>query len=107
MNSVLTEFTNICAVCGRPYAVTHHLIFGNSLRKLADEDGLILPLCDDCHTKGSVFSRVHDNSMAESLSKIIGQVAYEKEWYRNHNYMPIGEDFAREAFMQRYGRSYL
>ena len=103
MKSIITEYTDICAICGKPSECEHHCIFGRGLRDLADEDKLILPMCNGCHNMESkVSSRIHDNPMAEALSKMLGQLAWEKNYYK-----PEGEDEARKAFMKRYGRSYL
>ncbi len=74
----------------------HHLIFG-SLRHLADADKLILPLCRICHQE------LHHNTQANELSKICGQLAYEKEKCCSG----MSADEAREDFRKRYGRSYL
>lgn len=106
MKSIITEFTEICAICGKPSECEHHLVFGQGMRNLADEDKLILPMCNDCHNMNHyLVSRIHDNPMAEALSKMVGQLAFEKEYYR---FSTSGNlDKARMAFMKRYGRSYL
>lgn len=93
--SIVTEYKTICFFCGKPAQCEHHLIFGNGLRKLADKDGLKVPSCDRCHEKGAVIEKVHENPMAEKLSKMLGQAIYEKK---------IG---TREEFRDRYGISYL
>lgn len=102
MNSIVTKYTEFCAICGKPTECQHHLIFGTGVHKLADEDKLILPMCHKCHNMGLATNKLHDNSMAESLSKMVGQLAWEKNYYRTTE-----EDEAREAFMKRYSRSYL
>lgn len=101
LKTIVTEYTEICSICGKPRQCDHHLIYG-SYHKLADKDGLILPMCNDCHNMGDITRRIHGNSMAENLSKIVGQLAWEKEYYRNGQ-----QDKAREAFRKRYGVSYL
>ena len=73
------KYSGYCFFCGKPALHEHHCVFGNGLRKLADEDGLKVTTCDYCHTLGNVLNRVHDN--------------------------PTLED-ARERFRKRYGRSY-
>lgn len=85
---MVTEYTNICFICGRPKEHTHHLINGTGLRKLCDEDGLTAPVCNECHTF------IHSHGSAEALCKIIGQMEFEKTR-------------TREQFRKRYGRSYL
>lgn len=92
---IVTDYDKICIFCGRPVECEHHLLFGNGIRKLAEQDGLKVPICNNCHNMGSTIERVHDNSMAEKLSKILGQVIYEAK---------IG---SREEFRARYGKSYL
>ena len=103
MKSIITEYTENCLLCGKPNAVQHHLIFGNSSRGLADEDELIIPLCNECHTSGLLISRIHDNPCAEKLSKMLGQMAYEKHLVADGK----SEKQARECFRKRYGRSFL
>ena len=72
----------------------HHLVFGRGMRKLAEEDGLKIPLCNSCHNM-NLWSCIHGNQAAEKLSKMLGQMAYEAK---------IG---SREDFRKRYGKSYL
>ena len=89
--------------CGKPCYSEHHLLFGTGIRPLAEEDGIKVPICEQCHTSGKVSERIHDNSMAEKLSKIAGQLAFEKRKCAEG----MTEDDAREAFRKRYGGSYL
>ena len=106
MKSILTKYTEYCAFCGRPTEAEHHLIFGSGFRKLSEEDGLKLPCCNECHNMGKLTERIHDNPKAEILSKMLGQMAWEKQYYKNL----LGEqgDPAREAFRERFfRRSYL
>lgn len=106
---MVTEYTEICVFCGRPKECTHHLIFGNGLHKLADQDGLTIPMCNRCHNMGLIIDRIHENPAAETLSKIAGQLAWEKEYIADRLELPFGDirQEARDAFMERYGRSYL
>ena len=103
MKSIVTNYTEYCLFCGTPTTTGHHLIFGRGMRKLADEDGLIIPCCDNCHTMNKVTNKIHDNPMAEKMSKIIGQLAYEKHKVAEG----MTEEQARESFRKRYGQSYL
>jgi hypothetical protein len=96
MKSIVTDYTDMCFFCGKPPDCEHHLLFGNGIRPLADEDGIKVPICNTCHTLGSVAGRIHDNPMAEKLSKMLGQAIWES--YHNHD---------REAFRKRYGKSLL
>lgn len=102
--SIVTIYGDICFFCGNPKECEHHLLFGNA-RRLAEEDGLKVPSCNRCHNMGQVRERIHDNSMAEDLSKKLGQAVWEKEYYRQRSKEEY--DPARKAFIQRYGRSYL
>lgn len=70
---------------------------------MAEQDGIKVPICEQCHTSGKVIERIHDNPMAEKLSKIAGQLAFEKRKCAEG----FSEDDAREIFRKRYGRSYL
>lgn len=106
--NVVTDSEN-CIFCNhRPHGV-HHLLFGTSARKLCDEDGLYIPICDECHTMGkleygySKDTKIHGNSKAEDLSKMLGQAIYEREQAFNG----ASRDDARQSFIRRYGRSYL
>lgn len=104
-NSVIVENEVISAFSGVMAECRHHLIFGNGRRDLAEEDGIWIPCTDDEHTTGELARRIHDNSMAESLSKIAGQLAWESEYYRKA--AGCGQFSARKAFRMRYGKSYL
>ena len=110
MKSKVTEYNRYSAFSGSPAECQHHLIFGNGRHKLADEDGLIIGLLNKEHNASETGTKdqVHWNPAAEKLSKIAGQLA----WERNYLIDKLG-DFdevsreAREAFRKRYGESYL
>ena len=93
--SIVTNDTYACYFCGKKADCEHHLLFGNGTRKLAEEDGIKVPVCNTCHTIGPVIGRIHDNPVGEKLSKMLGQAIYENK---------IG---TRDDFMKRYGKSYL
>jgi hypothetical protein len=98
------NYSSICAFCGKPLnnKTEHHLLFGKD-RAYAEQDGIKLPACDNCHTMGKNTDKIHGNIMAEKLSRIAGQLAYEKQ--------KVSEGFscdeARESFRKRYGKSFL
>lgn len=100
------KYNHICAFCGKYTQTTHHLIFGNfgSYREKADEDGLTIPVCDNCHTMAAVREKIHDNPMAEKLSKMLGQIAWEKNEIEKEK---ITSEEARKKFRSRYGKSWL
>lgn len=95
MDSIVTEYRNNCIFCGKPTKEQHHLIFGTSRRALSEADGLKIPCCTNCHTMNGISEKIHGNPIAEKMSKIIGQLAYEAY---------VG---TREEFRRRYGESYL
>lgn len=96
---------SICPICQSAYAeAEHHLIFGTALRRLADQDGLTIKTCNNCHTMASrVTNRIHDNMAAEALSKMLGQALYENQQLA----AGASQEAAREKFIERYGMSYL
>lgn len=95
-----------CFFCNAKASCEHHLIFGMSQRELAEEDGIKVPSCDNCHTIGK--NRIHDNVMAEKLSKMLGQALWELDYVKkNTMYGYTIGDNAREKFRKRYGKSYL
>ena len=120
---MITNYTQYCLICGKPKDCEHHLLRGSS-RKLADADGITIPLCDNCHTVGRALDgklradcKIHKNAMAENLSLIIGQLAWEKNCIIElllfgeglHGFETTQEvsDYAREEFRKRYERSWL
>lgn len=90
---MITEYDNLCIMCNKPAECKHHLIFGVAHRELADQDDLIVPLCNSCHNMGK--DAIHGNVAAEKLSKILGQVIWESKFGN------------RAAFIARYGKSYI
>lgn len=109
--SAITKYNNVSVFSGTPKETDHHCIFGNGLRELADEDGLTIPLLHREHNlspKGTIY-QIHGNPAAEKLSKIVGQLAWERNYLISKYESPdedLGEE-AREAFRKRYGKSYL
>ena len=104
--SIVTRYEGISVFSGYVRDCRHHLIFGTGKREKAEEDGLWIPLLDKEHTMGCIGERIHGNSAAEYLSKMCGQLAYEKEYYRKKLFSS-DQDPARDAFLIRYGESYL
>ena len=97
MQSIVTKYTQFCALCGKPTTEEHHLVFGISERDLAEQDGLKIGICSQCH----LFHK--NNPIACKMSKMMGQLAFEKRKCAEG----ATEDEAREMFRKRYGRSYL
>jgi predicted HNH restriction endonuclease len=89
--SIITDDMTHCYNCGSTYGIQmHHAIYGSANRKLADEDGLIVPLCHACHDS------LH--RLNPKLAYSIRQVA-QKAWEAVYG--------GREAFLKRYGRSWM
>ncbi len=111
--NIVTEYTELSAFSASGKECDHHLIFGSGLRKLAEEDGLILPLTNREHNTGPIPERIHDNPAAEKLSKMLGQVTWELDYASTLLAKKDGKTSkdcrseAREAFRRRYGISYL
>lgn len=105
-NSIVTQFEDISAFSGRPAECKHHLIFGIASREIADQDGVWIPLTNDEHNlsmMGTIY-QIHGNPAAEKLSKIAGQLAWEKHYIAVNL---VDEKEAREWFMKKYGKSFL
>lgn len=116
MKSIVTDDCVACFICGREAEAEHHLVFGTAGRELSEKDGLKVPVCNNCHNMGEITRRIHGNSMAERMSKIIGQLAWERQWilkdavhYKecDEEVQAIESRIARKEFRKRYGISYL
>lgn len=89
-----------CAICDKPNAEIHHLVFGVANRRLADADNLVLPLCREHH------EFLHKNAR---VSKIIGQLMFERDFVIDKAQLPFDDlgSEAREAFRSKFGKSFL
>lgn len=94
---MITEYKDYCIVCGRPNPEVHHCVFGNSKRRLADEDGLTMPLCRMHH------EAMHNEKPMQVMSHIVGQLLYERDKCAKG----MSPEEAREDFRRRYSSSYL
>ena len=79
-----------CYLCGRTDSLhAHHCLHGVANRKLADQDGLIVWLCVDCHT--NLHQRGwHDRELKQLAESV---------WIKHYG--------TEEEFRKRYGKSYL
>lgn len=104
--SIVTEFEDISAFSQAPAECHHHLVYGRGLRELADEDGLWIPLTNAEHNMSpdGLLYQIHSNPTAEKLSKMLGQMAWEKNAIYQTGCNPAE---ARQFFRNRYGISYL
>lgn len=118
MKSKVTEYEQYSVFSGTPTNTHHHLLFGRGIRDLADKDGIWIPVTDAEHNmspKGTI-NQIHDNPAAEKLSKIAGQLAWERNYLIKQSALPFEDEEAaydrlshecREAFRRRYGQSFL
>jgi hypothetical protein len=116
--SKVTEYEQYSVFSGTPTSTRHHLLFGRGIRNLAEQDGIWIPVTDAEHNMSSkgTINQIHGNPAAEKLSKIAGQLAWERAWIISQAALPFeSEDEAydrlsrecREAFRKRYGQSFL
>jgi len=83
--------SDFCAVCGRPYAETHEVFFGNGKRELSILYRLQVNLCSEHHTgmTGPHLNREFDLQLKREWQEIF-------EVSRS-----------REEFIKLFGKSYL
>lgn len=104
------EYADLDIIDLSPNAERHHCLYGSADRKKADMDGLWLPLSHE-HHQGN--NGVHHNKEMQMLTKIIAQLAWEKNYIievlAKENGIPPQEwnTRAREAFLKRYGRTFI
>lgn len=83
-----------CYVCGTTLNLhRHHIFYGTANRRLSDEDGCVVYLCQFHHT-GS--AGVHFNKKIDLALKAKCQLQWQKHYNKT-----------TEDFIRRYGRSYL
>ena len=83
-----------CFICKRKGRLDrHHCMHGTANRKLAEEDGLWVWLCPDCHTLSD--TAVHRNASFDLVVKRHAQRVWESK---------CGN---REEWLKHYGKSYL
>lgn len=120
MKSILTKYEQYSVFSGSPAQCMHHCIFGKGSfwRKLSEEYGLKIPLLSKEHNmspNGTIY-QIHDNIAAEHLSKMLGQVAFEKKYLADklasgenlgHQSAEDWMDESREEFRRVFGESFL
>lgn len=111
--SIITKWVNYCMLCGKPREEMHHALYGNK-HKLADQDKLLMPLCQFHHQDSK--KGVHNNAEMKALSQMLAQACWEKHYLAQklssceelgHQCVEDWSDEAREAFRRRYGESFL
>lgn len=91
MKSIISN-ERVCFICGSPFNLHKHHIFGGANRRLSEQDGLWVYLTGHYHNLSN--EGVHFNKELDLQLKQLAQQKYE-------------ETHTREEFMQRYGRNYL
>lgn len=81
----------ICAVCGQSNAERHHVFFGTGDRKISEQYGLIVYLCQKHHRSNE---GVHGNRELDLHFKKLLQAEFE-------------QTHTRAEWMQALGRNYL
>ena len=79
--SIITRYENISVFSNKPAEARHHCLFGRGIRELAEKDGVWIPLLNCEHNmspKGNI-NQIHGNPAAEKLSKMLCQMAWEKQ----------------------------
>ena len=77
-----------CALCGRPRENLHEVFFGTANRQKSKDWGMVMPLCQRCHSK------VHRNAKLRLKTQQEAQQKFEAK-------------YGHEAFMEVYKKNYL
>ena len=89
--SIIAKPDNLCYFCARYGNLEkHHCLHGTANRRLADEDGLFVWLCHNCHM------RLHDQGIGDKGLQIVA----EKSWMQHYGK-------TEEDFIKRYGKNYI
>lgn len=101
MKYPITDDMNHCLICASDNIHIHHAIAGNANRAKSTKFNLVMPLCPKHHNMSN--NSVHLNPDMGVMSKIIGQLAFEKRKCAEG----MTEDEARQEFRNQFGKSYL
>ena len=89
--SIIARTSEYCYICAKYGNLEkHHCLHGTANRRLADEDGLFVWLCRNCHT------RLHDKGIGDKGLQIVA----EKAWMQHYGK-------TEEDFIKRYGKNYI
>lgn len=96
MQSIM-QTRKICYLCGHmQYLEKHHIFHGTANRKLADQDGLWVYLCQFCHRVDRTAVHGPDGHENDLRLKREGQKAWMKHYHKDIR-----------AFVERYGKNYI
>ena len=109
-DSVITQYTEYCLICGASTECEHHLIEGVANRAKSEKWGLKIPLCNSCHNMNA--NSMHGNTKMNRLGKIMGQIAFEKEFWKSKvmaskDEKKLMEQDARDLFRKDFGKSFV
>lgn len=90
-DSIIQKMTGYCYLCGMRATETHHCVHGR-MRKKADEYGLTVTLCRECHRKLH-DQGIHDRELQELAERVFLKV--------------IGRRLAHDLWMREFGKDYL
>ena len=96
MGESIIKQSKSCFFCGSERALErHHILKGSANRKLAEEDGLWVWLCPECHrgTNGVHGKNGHEKDVTLKLTA-------EYAWLKYYN-------LSETDFRLRYGKNYL
>lgn len=92
--NIIVDDMEHCIICGAIPVEIHHTMFGKN-RKLATEDGLVVPLCWEHHRGRNGVHGSDGHEIDLQLKKMS-----EKRWLKYY-------DKTIEEWIKRYGRNYL
>ena len=75
--SIITKWIDYCMICGKPKEHLHHALYGNK-HKLADEDLLLIPLCQYHHQDSE--NGIHNNAGMKALSQALAQACWQRQY---------------------------
>lgn len=94
MSKSLMSDTKVCYICGTPFNLHKHHIFGGANRKRSEKDGCWVYLCADHHNmsdRGVHFNKYLDTRLKQDC---------EKRWM-------VKNEKSEYDFIKKYGRNYL
>lgn len=93
MQSIITDNMEVCFVCGARASEKHHCIHSINRAK-ADNFGLFVGLCPNCHRTSNKAVHGRDGHTLDLALKQIAQRKFE-------------ERYGHDMFMQEFGKNYL
>lgn len=85
--------SDVCAVCGRPYAALHEVFYGTANRRISQQYGFQERLCPIHHNEPGFPNPHHDREVDLALKR-----KHQARFEQTHT---------REEFVKLIGRSYL